>query len=341
MSSDREVAPTSDPGQVLVDWLRGRFGNDVELKGTSETSGDGFDSEIHFVSLTGSDVPEGWRGPLVLRIKPDVDRFDIALREMTIQNWCAEAGLPVPRVLEVLEPGEPFDRPAQVMERAPGVMLLAVLLSSPWRFRSLMGELAKLHAQVHRADPDGFPPGDDLLDRRLALTRDTAERLDHEPLRRALTDVEVIAPRLRGGPPTVCHGDFHPLNVIVGPGGLQLIDWTDAGVGDRHGDVARTLLLFSVAWLAAGSASERLALRAAGPMLGRAYRRAYRREFALDEERVALWTPVHLLHGWSQAIGVKADLFASTDQSGNDERVPDSLAGTLESRFQAALAAVT
>lgn len=67
-------------------------------------------------------------------------------------------------------------------------MLLNVLVSSPWRFRTLMGELARLLAQVHRTNPEGFPPGDDLLDRRLALTRDTAERLDHEPLQRALVD---------------------------------------------------------------------------------------------------------------------------------------------------------
>ena len=341
MPPDRDEAPASDPGGVLVAWLRDRFGPDVELEAPAETSGDGFDSEIHFLSLTGSDVPEGWRGPLVLRIKPDVDRFDIAVREMAIQNWCVATGLPVPRVLEVLEPGAPFDRPAQVMERAPGVMLLDTLLSSPWRFRSLMGQLAALHAQVHRVDPDGFPPGDDLLDRRLALTRATAEQLDHEPLRRALADVEVISPRLRGGPQTVCHGDFHPLNVLVGPAGLQLIDWTDAGVGDRHGDVARTLLLFSVAWLAAGSRAERVALRAVGPMLGRAYRRAYRRQLDLDEERVALWKPVHLLHGWSQAVGVNEGFFASTDQTGSDERVPPSLASTLESRFRAALADVT
>lgn len=235
------------------------------------------------MSLTGSDVPEDWREPLVLRIKPDVDRFDIALREMAVQNWCVGAGLPVPRVLEVLAPGEPFDRPAQVMERAPGVILLDALRASPWRVRALMADFAGLHAQVHRVDPGGFPPGDDLFDRRLALSRDTAERLEHEALRRAVADVEVIAPRLRGGPATVCHGHFHPLNVLLGPAGLQLIDWTDAGVGDRHGDVARTLLLFSV----------------------------------------------------------RSGFFAGAEQTGAEQRVPDWLAGTLESRFRAALAQVT
>ncbi len=318
------------PGQVLVDWLRDRFGPDVELDLPAETAGHGFDSEIHFIALAGSHVPESWRRPLVLRIKPDVDRLDVARREMAVQNWCADAGLPVPRMLEVLRPGDPFDRPSQVMERAPGTVLLEVLLSSPWRFRSLMGELARLHARVHRVDADRFPSEDDLLDRRLALTRATAERLDHDPLRRGLADVEAIAPRLRGGPRHVCHGDFHPLNVIVGPDGLQLVDWTDAGVGDRHGDVARTLLLFRVAWLAAGSRAERLALRVAGPVLGRAYRRAYSRQLDLDEERLAMWTPVHLLHGWSQAVGAQ----------GGDARIPASLADTLASRFQVAMAAV-
>ena len=131
MTSETDGSVAPDPVQRLEGWMRERFGPDIAVQGPAETNTEGFDSEIHFLSLVGADVPEGWRGPLVLRIKPSAELSVLARRERDVQNWCADAGLPVPRVLQVLEPGDPYDRPAQVMERAPGTMLLNVLRSSP------------------------------------------------------------------------------------------------------------------------------------------------------------------------------------------------------------------
>jgi hypothetical protein len=82
-------------------------------------------------------------------------------------------------------------------------------------------------------------------------------------------------------------------------------------------------------------------LRRAGPLLGRAYHRAYRRHAPVDDRRIALWTPVHLLHGWSQVRGLHAGAFddapADDDRAG---RVPPGLADELRRRFDTALAAV-
>ena len=69
----------------------------------------------------------------------------------------------------------------------------------------------------------------------------------------------------------ICHGDFHPLNVLVDGDDAWLIDWTDAALGPREGDVARTLLLFEVASIAAGSSVERAALSWLGPRLERRF----------------------------------------------------------------------
>ena len=325
------AATDPDPGTVLVGWLQERWGRDVRLAAPTETNDDGFDSAIHFLSLTGDDVPADWRRPLVLRIKPGADQLTEAQREADIQTWAADAGLSVPRVLLVVEPGEPFDRPGQVMERALGGTMLEAFSSAPWRARTLLRRLGGLHAELHSTPITGFPDGDDLLDRRLALVRSTAEQLEHTDLRRALDDVERLAPRLRGWSPAVCHGDFHPLNVLVGDDELHLIDWTDAGVGDPNGDVARTLLLFSVAWITADNAVERTALKALGPVLSRIYRSAYAAERPIDDERVALWTPVHLLHGWSQTVGVREGLF------GDEGAIPSTLTDLLKSRLDRAL----
>ncbi len=330
------MGPTStdDAGTILVEWLQQRWGPDVRLAAPTETNDDGFDSAIHFLSLTGADVPVEWRGPLVLRIKPGADQLDEARREADIQTWAADAGLSVPRVLHVLEPDEPFDRPGQVMERASGGTMLEALSSTPWRMLGLLRGLGRLHAELHSTPITGFPDGDDLLDRRLALVRSTAEQLEHPELHRALDEVEALAPQLRGGSSAVCHGDFHPLNVLVGDDALHLIDWTDAGVGDPNGDVARTLLLFGVAWITADNFAERTALKALGPLLSRIYRSAYTAARPFDDERVALWTPVHLLHGWSQTIGVRAGLF------GDEGAIPSSLTDLLKSKLDRSLAAV-
>jgi hypothetical protein len=45
------------------------------------------------------------------------------------------------------------------------------------------------------------------------------------------------------GRPSILHLDFHLLNLLDdGAGGVVVIDWTEADVGDRHADIGNTLL---------------------------------------------------------------------------------------------------
>jgi aminoglycoside phosphotransferase (APT) family kinase protein len=46
---------------------------------------------------------------------------------------------------------------------------------------------------------------------------------------------------------SLCHGDFHPGNVLLGPAGPVIIDWADAGVGHPGADVARTAVIMAAA----------------------------------------------------------------------------------------------
>jgi aminoglycoside phosphotransferase (APT) family kinase protein len=292
------------------------------------------------VRLAGSALPPEWRAPLVLRVKSDADRYGEAQREAAIQDWIADLGYPAPRVLAVLAPGELSTQPAQVMERAPGTVMLQALLRRPWQALRRARQLAALHVRLHRLPAEGFVVKDDLLDRRLALVREVAGGVDDVPLSAGLAAVDGLADRLRAAPPSICHGDFHPLNVVVNGDEASVIDWTDAGVGDRHGDIARTALLFELAAVAASNAAERLALRAAGPRLRRAYMRAYAKELTLDAQRVELWEPVHLLHGWAQVVALHAGLFGRDGPDDRPDRVPPGMAAELHRRFDRALARV-
>jgi aminoglycoside phosphotransferase (APT) family kinase protein len=321
----------------LAAWLEAHTGARVALREPAGSSGDGFDSDVYFLRLDGTALAPEWRRPLVLRVKPDGASLDDARREAAIQGWVAARGYPAPRVLAVLEPDERSGRPAQVMERAPGEVMLTALLRRPWGARRATHQLASLHAQLHRLPVDGFPADDDLVDRRLRLVRQVVGELDDKDLCAALHAVESLGPRLRDAPPSVCHGDFHPLNVVVSGSGAVVIDWTDAGIGDRHGDVARTRVLFDVAHIAATNRTERRVLRHAGPLLGRAYLGAYGRLAGLDRHRVDLWVPLHLLHGWCQMRALDAGLFDRSPGGPRKVSVPPGMAGELRRRFEAAL----
>jgi aminoglycoside phosphotransferase (APT) family kinase protein len=322
----------------LVRWLSDRYGGGIDVVEPPTSKGEGFDSMVYLLHLAGERLPEEWRRPLVLRVKAGVDRGPEAEREATIQGWLADRGYPAPRVLQVFEAGELLDLPAQVMERAPGSLVLDAIRSAPWRARRLCTELAALHARLHSIPADGFPPTDDLLDRRMRLARTVASELDDVDLRRALERVESRADELRDAPAAICHGDFHPLNVLVAGDSAMVIDWTDAGVGDRHGDIARTLLLFELAAIAASGAVERRVLKVVGPLLARFYRRGYERVLPIDPDRLRLWVPVHLLHGWSQVRALHGGLLdRGEEDDARTGRVPPELLAELRRRFDRAI----
>ena len=128
----------SSAPQQLVDWLTEVTGALVHLAEPPRSNGDGFDSEVYFVRLEGDGLDEAWLRPLVLRIKPGADQLEVARHEAGIQDWAADRGYPTPRVLEVFVPGAPFERPAQVMERAPGRIALDTATRRPWKARAII-----------------------------------------------------------------------------------------------------------------------------------------------------------------------------------------------------------
>jgi len=328
--------------EALCAWATEQFGGEVEVVGAPQGIGAGFDSYIHLAQLAGSVLPEAWREPLVVRILPRPDRMPRARAEAEVQGWCADRGYAAPRVLAVVAPDELFGLPAQVMERAPGVTMLDAIKARPWRARARVDQLAALQLQLHALDPTGWPGSTTataVVDARLSLTRRAVADLDDPDLRSALGRAEeLIGPCSTGGEVVVCHGDLHPLNVMVDGAGASVIDWTDAGLGQREADVSRTALLFHVAAIAASNQLERRVLSVAGPRMARRHLATYRKSAALDDTRMRRWEALHALHGWAQIAMLHADAFAGeSSTSGNEARAPLALARWLRARFEAAL----
>ncbi len=100
-------------------------------------------------------------------------------------------------------------------------------------------------------------------------------------------------------------------------GQMTVIDWPDAVVGDRHHDIASTLVLIRTAPVEAASLQERLLTRFGRSLIVWRYLRRYRRQLPIDRERLRYWEASRALNRWagaaafqvvgSESLGMKAD----------------------------------
>jgi aminoglycoside phosphotransferase (APT) family kinase protein len=117
----------------------------------------------------------------------------------------------------------------------------------PFRLREHAALLARLHAAIHTHTYSPAPEGSPRQKKILAQQVQAAEVLP-EAVREAVLD---LLDRLPDGD-VLCHNDFHPWNVLVGPGGPVIIDWESASLGNPCADLARTTLTVALARPAEG-----------------------------------------------------------------------------------------
>lgn len=193
----------------------------------------------------------------------------------------ATTGVPAPRILDVTEVD---GRPALVAERVDGDSLLNRLLDRPRQMVPLARLLADLHTDLATVHVETLPG----LKAKLAERIGTVTALSAEAKRSTLT-------RLSGLPEngSLCHGDFHPGNVILGARGPVIVDWLDATRGPGAADAARSHLLFSVAPPPQDlGLAHRTAVVLGRTLFGRTYLAHYRRRTGEHAEAIAAWTPV-------------------------------------------------
>src|SRR5437870_5401499 len=170
------------------------------------------------------------------------------------------------------------------MDRVDGVSTRAYRSWRPWAFRRQARLLADVHADMHARSVPGLPS------QRKGLVADVSEApgLTAELRYRLLAH---LASRPDGD--RVCHGDFHPENVLVTARGLVVIDWMTATSGSAAADVARTTLLLSMAApLPATPAALRGLIAAGRRAFHASYLRRYLRLSPVGREEVDAWMPI-------------------------------------------------
>ena len=126
-------------------------------------------------------------------------------QEARTMAYLHQLGYPVPAIEELSDDGSEL-----TMERIEGRSMVDAIAAAPWSVRRQARTLADLHHQLHDiAAPDFLPP----------------------------------APVGTGN--RIIHMDLHPLNVMIGPKGAVVIDWTGASAGDPLIDVGLAWVLMA------------------------------------------------------------------------------------------------
>lgn len=122
-----------------------------------------------------------------------------------------------------------------IYERIHGESMLTIFQRKPWRPFTYARILAKIHVEMHERILDAdIPAQRGKLQRKI----DRAPALP-APLKTALLNSLHSLP----DGDRVCHGDFHPANVLISGYDATVIDWIDASGGNPLADVARTSII--------------------------------------------------------------------------------------------------
>lgn len=152
--------------------------------------------------------------------------------EQKVARAVQASGLPVPEVGEIIQVN---GRNGLIYQRVDGRSMWEVLARQPWRLLSFARRMAELHAALHAAAAPA-----DLPDQRgRFLNRIQYEgALPEDVRRRVLNLLESLPAGER-----ICHGDFHPGNILLTARGAVVIDWIDVSRGSPLADVARTSII--------------------------------------------------------------------------------------------------
>lgn len=284
----REAPAVSDG---LLDYFRRQLNvNDLEYRHRPRQIPNGRETyTFHFQLDSCEQLPAGLRGPLILRLYSSVHGLDTLRHDYAVQEHMVRLDYPVPRPLLLEEDCAYFGGPFMVMQFVHGQNLLDLLFELPWRILDVAKKMATWHRQLHQLPAAGFPTHpDSYLERKLNEVQAWVE--DHglvgvrpglEWLRRHRPPDPVT--------PHILHLDFHPMNLILEDAQHYVLDWADSDVGDRHADVAATLVLIRAAPVDIPYLWQRLLHRGGRLLLERLYLRFYKQHLALDRQLLAYY----------------------------------------------------
>ena len=242
----------------------------------------GFETYIYRFQLEGA--PKKFSKPLVLRLYPEYFGRGGAVWESTVQNVLAAEGYPVAKAHMVCTDMSILGGAFFIMDFLPGKPLAAAPAEN---VPELLG---KTHAALHDIDPNPLIKslGEQGIDESMCFLNSRSKRLKDKgsefPWLRDAIDWSI-----ENRPPepehlVVCHGDFHPLNILVHDGQVSaVLDWPGFLVADPVLDVAITIVLTTIPYKHLSSTLELDIPSVDWELFAQQYLDAYQAEKPLDK----------------------------------------------------------
>jgi Ser/Thr protein kinase RdoA (MazF antagonist) len=173
-------------------------------------------------------------GDRVIKLYRSADGKAAAFREAAIQAAVEKLGLPVPAVSSVQQVD---GRWGVVFDRVGGPSFAKRMRDDPGVIPVYLEQLARLHLRIYSH------PAPELASLKVRVASGIAatNRLCDDRKSALLAGL----PGMPDGD-RLCHGDFHPMNVLGDPRHPVVIDWPDARRGDPAADVCRSYLLMKL-----------------------------------------------------------------------------------------------
>jgi uncharacterized protein (TIGR02172 family) len=220
-----------------------------------------------------------WDEDTVLKLYYDWCPAHWADQELRTARLVHQAGVPSPAILDMVTVA---GRQGLVYERVVGPSMLDAIIKNPLNLIKYARMMACLQVKMHRCS------GDELASQRSSViwAINHASELPEDRRQAILEKLEVLPDGDR-----LCHGDFHPSNIIVTSQGPLVIDWMTAVRGSPAADIARTYLLLSQGDAPSGGFMLQLVLLLR-KVLVREYLNAYASQQTEYVNQFKAWLPV-------------------------------------------------
>ncbi len=213
----------------------------------------------------------------VLRVLRNPDDADLLKYEIYIMK-ALKSRMDVPEVFEdmIIE-----GRPAVVVERIDGISMLDYMKRHPLRLKEQAALLARLHTKMpDSVDIKGLGPSKGRARYLIGQAKISGEAK------------EFVRDVLEGLPEgtALCHGDFHPGNILKSGEKNYLIDWFGAYKGPLLSDAAHTYLLLKNVprFPGIGSVQHKL-IKGSGALIAKTYLNAFHRLQPFDWTLFSQW----------------------------------------------------
>ncbi len=220
-----------------------------------------------------------WSDTEVIKLyQPWVSRKAIE-RERSNTQVARSMGLPVPDVGEIVTWS---GRSGLILECIHGITMMQQLELDTSLVESYARRLAELHVSLNLIPADNrLPAQHDKLHGKIVGCK---------PL--TSSEQEVILAALSRMPKgdRLCHGDFHPGNIIIAQNRFFMIDWIDASRGNPVADLARSSVLFLGHIVNSPLSSEERRLM---ELFHRTYLDAYWQRTDADRDEYAMWLSIN------------------------------------------------